>query len=134
MPGLVMPSGNCINAFVTAVKPAKPKISIARLFPRFVLMHRPLLSSAWIPGSRMRKRIWSVEDAIVLGVALVVVTPRPMARPRDLRQWWAGSFCRIQRGLPSYWIDSRRPNPPCHNHRSHELPLRPPPTPSISRW
>ena len=64
-----------------------------------------------------------VVAAIVLAAVLGVPTLLLMERPQGLRQWLAGSFCRIRRGLPSFWIDLRRPKPPCHNHRFHELPF-----------
>lgn len=35
--------------------------------------------------------------------------PESMAGRRDLRQWWAGSFCRTRTGWLSCWIDWIRP-------------------------
>ena len=69
------------------------------------------------------KAIWSVAAATAPGGGRAVATPLPMGRPQDLRQWLAGSIFTIRRGLPSFWIALRRPNQPCHNHRSHELPF-----------
>ena len=50
MPGLVMQFGNCINGFVTAVKPAEPRIFIVRWFRKFVPTHKRLRCNAWTPG------------------------------------------------------------------------------------
>lgn len=117
-PGWVMRCGNCISACANANALAVAPTCIGPWWQRFAPMPRPWPSSSSNPCSRMRSSIGCGAAATGLAADPGPARPGSMAGQRDLRQWWAGSFCRILLGLPSCWINWRRtpdnPLPVCH--------------------
>ena len=122
--GSEMRSGSCISDCAIAAGPVAPMICTGLWSQRSRPMGSLRFSIAWIPFSRIRRGISFGAAGIELVAGRDEGRPPSMAGPRDLRQWLAGSFCRILRGLPSFWIVWRSPKTTCHSSLfRHEFPF-----------